>query len=180
MSRVGKALITIPAGVTCELSGLHLTVKGPKGTLEMDLRPEIEVRIENGEITAHRPNDRPETRAFHGMTRALINNMIIGVTQGFSRTLEIVGTGWRCNMAGDKLNVQVGYSHPVLVEAPPGIAIAVEGQNVIVVSGNDKGAVGQAAANIRAIRKPEPYKGKGIRYRDEWIRRKEGKAGGKK
>src|SRR5690606_34650883 len=115
-----------------------------------------------------------------GMTRALISNMVTGVTQGFSRTLEIHGTGWRCNMAGNKLNVQVGYSHPVEVVPEAGIDIAVEGQNVIVVTGIDKAAVGQTAADIRAIRKPEPYKGKGIRYRDEWIRRKEGKAGGKK
>ncbi|MBI1317880.1 MAG: 50S ribosomal protein L6 [Candidatus Hydrogenedens sp.] len=180
MSRVGKAPIAIPAGVKCELSGRHLKVTGPKGTLEIDLRPEIEVSVEDGRITAVRPNDRPETRAYHGMTRALINNMVLGVTNGFSRTLEIHGTGWRCNMAGDKLNVQVGYSHPVEVTPPPGINIAVEGQNVIVITGIDKAAVGQAAADIRAIRKPEPYKGKGIRYRDEWIRRKEGKAGGKK
>jgi len=179
VSRVGNAPITIPDGVKCELDGLHLKVTGPKGTLERDLRPEIEVKIEDGMITAVRPNERPQTRAYHGLVRALINNMVVGVTEGFERRLEIQGVGWRCNMKGQALNLQVGYSHPVEMDPPEGITFEVEGQNDIKVTGIDKQAVGQVAAKIRAVRKPEPYKGKGIRYKDEYVRRKEGKAGGK-
>ena len=179
MSRVGNAPITIPDGVKCELDGQHLKVTGPKGTLEQELRPEIGLKIEDGVITAERPNERPQTRAYHGLTRALINNMVQGVTEGYERRLEIQGVGWRCNMKGKTLNLQVGYSHPVEMDPPEGITFEVEGQNDIKVSGIDKQAVGQVAAKIRAVRKPEPYKGKGIRYKDEYVRRKEGKAGGK-
>jgi len=179
VSRVGNAPITIPDGVKCELDGQHLKVTGPKGTLEQELRPEIGLKIEDGVITAERPNERPQTRAYHGLTRALINNMVQGVTEGYERRLEIQGVGWRCNMKGKTLNLQVGYSHPVEMDPPEGITFEVEGQNDIKVSGIDKQAVGQVAAKIRAVRKPEPYKGKGIRYKDEYVRRKEGKAGGK-
>ena len=180
MSRVGNSPIPLPAGVKFDLNGLHLKVTGPKGSLELDLRPEVNLAVENGEVVFTRPNELPSTRSYHGMTRALVANMVKGVTEGFSRSLEIQGVGWRCNMAGTSINIQVGYSHPVVVEPPAGITYTVEGTNIILVSGIDKQSVGQAAANLRAIRKPEPYKGKGIRYRDEVVRRKEGKTGGKK
>ncbi len=180
MSRVGNSPIAIPSGVKVELNGLHLKVTGPKGTLELVLRPEVKLEQNDGQLVVTRPNEDQQTRAYHGMTRALVNNMVQGVTTGFTRTLEIQGVGWRCSLQGDALNIQVGYSHPVLVQPPAGITFAVEGTNVINVSGIDRQAVGQAAAEIRAIRKPEPYKGKGIRYRNEQVRRKEGKAGGKK
>lgn len=180
MSRVGNSPIAIPSGVKVELNGLHLKVTGPKGTLELDLRPEVSLEQNDGQLVVTRPNEEQQTRAYHGMTRALVNNMVQGVTTGFTRTLEIQGVGWRCSLQGDSLNIQVGYSHPVVVQPPAGITYTVEGTNVINVSGIDRQAVGQAAAEIRAIRKPEPYKGKGIRYRNEQVRRKEGKAGGKK
>lgn len=180
MSRVGNSPIAIPSGVKVELNGLHLKVTGPKGTLELDLRPEVNLEQNDGQLVVTRPNEEQQTRAYHGMTRALVNNMVQGVTTGFTRTLEIQGVGWRCSLQGDALNIQVGYSHPVVVQPPAGITYTVEGTNVINVSGIDRQAVGQAAAEIRAIRKPEPYKGKGIRYRNEQVRRKEGKAGGKK
>jgi large subunit ribosomal protein L6 len=131
-------------------------------------------------VTVTRPNEEAQTRAYHGMTRAIVANMVKGVTDGFTRALEIQGVGWRCNMVGESINIQVGYSHPVVVAPPAGITYTVEGTTLILVSGIDRQAVGQAAANLRAIRKPEPYKGKGIRYRDEVVRRKEGKTGGKK
>lgn len=180
MSRVGNSPIAIPSGVKVDINGLNLKVTGPKGALELTLRPEVNLELADGQLVVKRPNEEQQTRAYHGMTRALINNMVKGVTEGFTRTLEIQGVGWRCNMQGNALNIQVGYSHPVVVEPPAGITYAVEGTNVINVTGVDLQAVGQAAADIRAIRKPEPYKGKGIRYRGERVRRKEGKAGGKK
>ncbi len=180
MSRVGNSPIPLPAGVKFDLNGQHLKVTGPKGTLEYDIRPEVGVSVEDGQVVFTRPDEAPQTRSYHGMTRALVANMVKGVTEGFTRSLEIQGVGWRCNMTGSSLNIQVGYSHPVVVEPPAGISYTVEGTNVILVSGISKQDVGQAAADIRAIRKPEPYKGKGIRYRDEVVRRKEGKTGGKK
>lgn len=177
MSRIGKKLITIPDGVKVEKSGTTIKVTGPKGTLEQEMPREIAIEIADAEVTCVRPNEKPDIRALHGLTRALLNNMVVGVTEGYVRTLEIQGVGYRANMNGATLNLQVGHSHPVAIEAPEGIEFNVEGTTVIKVSGIDKQQVGQAAANIRAWRKPEPYKGKGIRYSGEYVRRKAGKAG---
>jgi large subunit ribosomal protein L6 len=165
--------------VKAELSGGVLKVTGPKGTLEQAIHGDVTVGIAGGEISVQRPTDKPEHRALHGLTRALIANMVTGVTEGFTRTLEIQGVGYRASMQGKTLNLALGYSHPVMVEPPPDIEFAVEGTNVIKVSGIDKQRVGQIAANVRAWRKPEPYKGKGIRYQGEYVRRKVGKAGSK-
>mgnify|MGYP003572266076 CR=1 FL=1 len=177
MSRVGKQPIPIPSGVTCDLKGTHLKVKGPKGELERDLEPSIAVAIEDGAVVVTRSSDAPKERALHGLTRALVNNMVVGVTAGFEKSLTIVGVGYRASMQGKALNLVLGFSHPVMVEPPKGIAFAVEGTQTIKVSGIDKGLVGQTAADVRALRKPEPYKGKGVRYTDEHVRRKVGKAG---
>lgn len=177
MSRIGKNPISIPDGVKVELSGNTVKVSGPKGTLEQETREEIAIEISETEVTCVRPNEKPHIRALHGLTRALLNNMVIGVTQGYEKTLEIQGVGYRANMAGKKLNLQVGHSHPIEIEAPEGVEFTVDGNTTIKVSGIDKQQVGQAAANIRSWRKPEPYKGKGIRYIDEYVRRKAGKAG---
>lgn len=182
MSRIGNAPVAIPDGVTCTLKDSTFTVKGPKGELHQSIAPEITVVIdgEAGEIRVQRSSDQPEQRAMHGLTRALINNMVEGAGKGYERRLEIVGVGYRAAMNGTAIQLQVGHSHPVVMEAPAGITFAVEGTTNILVSGVDKQAVGQAAARIRAVRKPEPYKGKGIRYAGEQVRRKEGKSGGKK
>ena len=177
MSRVGKAPVPVPDSVKIDLKGSHLKVTGPKGTLERDFDPCITVRVGEGEILVTRSTDQPEHRAKHGLTRALINNMVLGTTQGFEKILEIQGVGYRASMQGKNLNLALGFSHPVTVEPPEGIELTVEGTNVIKVSGIDKQQVGQVAAQIRAWRKPEPYKGKGIRYRNEYVRRKAGKAG---
>jgi len=179
VSRVGRAPITIPEGVKCEFKAGVFKVSGPKGELECTLRPEIKVEIEDSTISFTRPDDKPQTRAYHGLTRALVNNLIVGVTEGYSRELAVEGVGYRASIQGKNLNLQAGFSHPVSVEPPEGITFEVEGQNLIRVSGIDKQKVGQVAADIRALRPPEPYKGKGIRYRDEQIRRKVGKAGTK-
>ncbi len=179
MSRVGNAPVPVPDGVKVELTGNVVKVTGPKGTLEQDYDPRIVVTVEDGEVRVARPNDRPEMRAKHGLTRALINNMVQGVTSGFERVLEIQGVGYRAAMQGKSLTISVGFSHPVQVEPPEGIEFAVEGNNIIKISGIDKQQVGQVAADIRAWRKPEPYKGKGIRYQGEYVRRKVGKAGTK-
>ena len=179
MSRVGKQPIPIPDGVNVDIKGKHITVKGPKGTLERDLEPSIAVAIEDNQIVVTRPSDKPEHRAKHGLTRALLNNMVNGVKDGFQRVLEIQGVGYRASMQGKNLNLALGFSHPVTVEPPEGIDFAVDGTNVIRVSGIDKQQVGQIAANIRGWRPPEPYKGKGIRYQGEYVRRKVGKAGAK-
>ena len=152
-------------------------MNGPKGTLKQAVQPVIKVDIGESEVVFSRPNDRPETRALHGLTRALLSNMVIGVTEGYEKTLEIHGVGYRAKMEGKSLALQVGHSHPVSVPAPDGIEYSVEGNTTIKVAGIDKQKVGQAAAKIRAWRKPEPYKGKGIRYRGEHVRRKAGKAG---
>ena len=180
MSRIGKLPVAVPAGVTIDLKeGNFLTVKGPKGTLEQQFSDALSINIDGAEITVTRPNDRKENRALHGLTRTLINNMVVGVTAGYSKTLEINGVGYRAAKAGKQLNLTLGYSHPVEMIDPDGITTEVEGQNKIIVSGIDKQAVGQYAAVIRAKRAPEPYKGKGIKYSDEVIRRKAGKAGKK-
>ena len=179
MSRVGKLPVAIASGVKCELDGLHLRITGPKGVLERDLHPDVAVSVETDAITVTRPDDLPEHRALHGLTRALIQNMMIGVTQGFEKTLQIEGVGYRASLQGKMLNLALGYSHPVMVEPPDGITFNVEGTQTIKVSGINKELVGQTASNIRAWRKPEPYKGKGIRYSTERVRRKVGKAGAK-
>jgi large subunit ribosomal protein L6 len=159
------------------LSGCRLKVEGPKGSLERDLEPTISVHVGEKEITVTRSDDLPESRALHGLTRALINNMIRGVTEGFEKVLTIEGVGYRASLQGKNLNLALGFSHPVSVEPPDGITFAVEGTQTIRVAGISKELVGQTAADIRALREPEPYKGKGIRYRDEYVRRKVGKAG---
>ncbi|MCH7908244.1 MAG: 50S ribosomal protein L6 [Candidatus Hydrogenedentes bacterium] len=177
MSRVGKLPVPVPDGVKIDLKDSHLKVTGPKGTLERDFDPCITVHVGEGEILVTRSTDQREHRAKHGLTRALINNMVLGTTQGFEKILEIQGVGYRASMQGKNLNLALGFSHPVTVEPPEGIELTVEGTNVIKVTGIDKQQVGQVAAQIRAWRKPEPYKGKGIRYRNEYVRRKAGKAG---
>ena len=177
MSRIGRKPITIPAGVEIKKNGNKYTVKGPKGQLERELSSEIKVNIKDGEITFERPNDLPHIRALHGTTRANLNNMVTGVSEGFAIRLELVGVGYRVQANGKGLTLALGYSHPVEIEAVDGITFKVEGNTKITVEGIDKQLVGQIAANIRAKRPPEPYKGKGVKYADEVIRRKEGKKG---
>lgn len=177
MSRVGKAPIPVPSGVDVTLDGRRVTVKGPKGTLERDLPGEITIRQEDGELLVERPDDERESKALHGLSRALVNNMVQGVTEGFKKELEIVGVGYRATAKGpNALELAVGYSHTVPVQAPDGITFELESPTRVDVVGIDKELVGQVAANIRKIRKPEPYKGKGIKYVDERIQRKAGKA----
>ena len=179
MSRIGKMPIAIPSGVTVEVAENNkVTVKGPKGTLSRTLPSELAIKQENGELKVERPNDEKEIRALHGLTRALINNMVVGVTDGFQKTLEINGVGYRAAKQGKTLTLSLGYSHPVVMEDPEGITTEVK-DNQIIVSGISKEAVGQYAAVIREKRSPEPYKGKGIKYSDEVIRRKVGKTGKK-
>ena len=180
MSRIGNKLITVPAGVEVKLDGQKITVKGPKGTLTREIHKNMKVSLEGNVIKVERPNDEKENRSLHGLTRTLINNMIQGTVKEFERVLEINGVGYRAQKQGNKLVLTLGYSHPVEVEAPEGITIDVPSQNSIIVKGIDKQLVGQVAANIREYKLPEPYKGKGIKYVGEHIRRKEGKAGGKK
>ena len=177
MSRIGKAPIELPAGVDFKVDGKHLTVKGPKGQLEMDVVPEIDVTVEGNVIHVTRPSDEKKYRSLHGLTRTLVHNMVVGVTDGFSKTLEMVGTGYRANAEGKTLTINIGFSHPVVLEAPEGITYETPNQTTIVVKGSNKQQVGNLAADIRAIRKPEPYLGKGIKYQNEHIRRKEGKTG---
>jgi large subunit ribosomal protein L6 len=177
MSRIGRLPIDIPAGVTVSVTGQDVSVKGPKGELTLTAAHPIEVKVEENQVLVTRPDDERESRSLHGLTRTLINNNIIGVTQGYSKGLEVVGTGYRVAQKGTAVEFALGFSHPVLVEAPAGITLTVEGNNKLTVSGIDKQAVGEAAANIRKIRKPEPYKGKGVRYAGENVRRKVGKAG---
>ncbi len=178
MSRIGKAPITIPSGVDVTLSGRHISVKGPKGTLERDLPGEITVRQDGDTLLVERPNDERQNRALHGLVRSLVNNMVVGVHQEFTKELEIIGVGYRAAAAGpSKLDLALGFSHPVSVDAPDGITFEVPTPNRIVVRGIDKEAVGQVAANIRKIRKPEPYKGKGVRYLGEFVAKKAGKTG---
>ena len=177
MSRIGRMAIAVPTGVNVGYSDRVVTVKGPKGELKLRCAVPIDVKVENGSVSVTRPNDEKRSKQLHGLTRTLIANMVRGVTSGFSRTLDIVGVGYRAQTQGKKLNLSVGYSHPVVIEPPAGIEIKVEGTNKIVISGADKQQVGQLAAVIRDVRPPEPYKGKGIRYEGERVRRKLGKAG---
>jgi large subunit ribosomal protein L6 len=179
MSRVGNAPIQLPANVNVEIAEGQVSVKGPKGELSRRLPRQISVRREDAQLRIERTSDEPQQRSLHGLTRSLIANMVTGVTSGYSRRLEINGVGYRAAVAGGNLVLQVGYSHPVLYPAPPGIGFAVQG-NAVVISGADKELVGQVAAQIRSVRPPEPYKGKGIKYAEEVIRRKAGKAGAKK
>ena len=177
MSRIGKLPITVPAGVDVKIDGSTVTVKGPKGELTRSFQPIITIAQEGDQIQVTRPNDTREAKSFHGLTRTLLANMVQGVSTGFSKKLELVGVGYRAALKGKNLEMQLGYSHPVLVEAPENITFEVPSQTEIIVSGPSKEQVGQVAANIRKWRKPEPYKGKGIRYEGEHIRRKVGKAG---
>lgn len=176
MSRVGNLPVSIPDGVKIEIKGDAIAVTGPKGTLTESLRPELEVKIEDNEVIITRPNEQKQTKAYHGLLRALIANMVEGVTKGYEKILDIEGVGYRASMKGKDLDLSVGHSHPVVMTPPEGITFEVDGQQTIKVSGISKQLVGQVAANVRKVRKPEPYKGKGIRYRDEYVRRKEGKA----
>ena len=178
MSRIGKLPINIPGGVTITVGDDNtVVVKGPKGELSEKISPKMELSMEDGVLTVKRPNDLKENRALHGLSRTLINNMVVGVTTGYSKTLEIVGVGSRAQKQGNKLVLNLGYSHPVEFEEPQGITFDVPTPNKVVVSGINKQQVGQMAADIRIKRAPEPYKGKGIRYEGEYVRRKEGKTG---
>ena len=180
MSRIGKMPIAVPAGVTVDIAENNkVTVKGPKGTLERVLPAEMEIKLEGDTVTVSRPNDLKKMKSLHGLTRTLINNMVIGVSEGYEKKLEINGVGYRAQKQGKKLVLSLGYSHPVEMEDPEGLETVVDGTNIIVVKGIDKEKVGQYAAKIRAKRSPEPYKGKGIKYADEVIRRKVGKTGKK-
>ena len=180
MSRIGRMPIAIPAGVTVEIAENNVvTVKGPKGTLTRTLAPEMDIKLEGAQIVVTRPNDLKRMKSLHGLTRTLINNMVVGVTNGYEKKLEVNGVGYRAAKSGKKLTLSLGYSHPVEMEDPEGIESVVEGQNIIIVKGIDKEKVGQYAAEIRDKRRPEPYKGKGIKYADEVIRRKVGKTGKK-
>ena len=177
MSRIGRMPIAIPAGVTVSLAeNNRVTVKGPKGTLERTLPEEMEIKVEGEEVTVTRPNDLKKMKSLHGLTRTLINNMVIGVTDGYEKVLEVNGVGYRAQKSGKKLTLNLGFSHPVEMEDPEGIESSVDG-NKIIIKGIDKEKVGQYAAEIRDKRRPEPYKGKGIKYIDEVIRRKVGKTG---
>ena len=178
MSRIGKSPIPVPKGVEVTVDGVHVTAKGPKGTLERDIPGVITVRQDGEALLVERPDDERRNRAMHGLVRSLVNNMVVGVTQGFTKELEIVGVGYRATAKGPgAIELALGYSHPVNIQAPEGVSFEVPAPNRIVVSGIDKEAVGQVAADIRAWRKPEPYKGKGVRYSGEHVRRKAGKAG---
>ena len=178
MSRIGKLPVNIPGGVTITVGDDNtVVVKGPKGELSEKISPKMELSMEDGVLTVKRPNDLKENRALHGLSRTLINNMVVGVTTGYSKTLEIVGVGYRAQKQGNKLVLNLGYSHPVEFEEPQGITFDVPTPNKVVVSGINKQQVGQMAADIRIKRAPEPYKGKGIRYEGEYVRRKEGKTG---
>ncbi|WP_179580147.1 50S ribosomal protein L6 [Glaciibacter psychrotolerans] len=177
MSRIGRMPIEIPAGVTVSADGQLVSVKGPKGELTLTVAKPIEVKIEDAQVLVTRPDDERSSRSLHGLTRTLIHNQIIGVTQGYTKGLEIVGTGYRVTQKGSSVEFALGFSHPVTVDPPAGISLTVDGNTKLTVAGIDKQAVGEVAANIRKIRKPEPYKGKGVRYAGEIVRRKAGKSG---
>jgi large subunit ribosomal protein L6 len=177
MSRIGRQPVSVPGGVEVKIDGQKVSVKGPKGSLEHTVAEPIKVALDEGTVTVTRPDDINTNRALHGLTRTLINNMVVGVTQGYGKTLEIVGVGYRVVQKGKNLEFSLGYSHPITVEAPEGITFTVERPTIFKVEGIDKQKVGEVAANIRKLRKPDPYKGKGVRYQGEQIRRKVGKAG---
>ena len=176
MSRIGKMPVAIPSGVDVSIDGHTVTVKGGKGELTRTFNDLLSIKVEDGNVIVERPDDSREAKSLHGLTRTLINNMIVGVSEGFSKKLELVGVGYRAALKGSDLEMQLGYSHPVVVSAPENISFEVPSQTEIIVKGISKEQVGQVAANIRAWRKPEPYKGKGIRYEGEYVRRKLGKA----
>ena len=176
MSRIGKAPIPVPTGVEVSINGRQVAVKGPKGALDLEVPGEITVRQDGEEILVERPDDERQNRALHGLTRSLVNNMVVGVSEGFSKELQIVGVGYRAASKGSDLELQLGFSHPVIVKAPDGIEFDVPEPTRIIVSGTNKQVVGQVAADIRSHRKPEPYKGKGVRYLGEHVPRKAGKA----
>jgi large subunit ribosomal protein L6 len=177
LSRIGRKLIQVPAGIEVNIDDQHISVKGPRGELLLDIRSPIKVIREDNIIRLERSSDSKYEKSLHGLYRSLINNMVIGVSDGFSKTLEIVGTGYRANKSGKKLEILVGYSHPVIFEENAGITFEVPNQTTIIVKGIDKQLVGEIAAEIRSVRKPEPYKGKGIRYQGEYVRKKVGKTG---
>jgi large subunit ribosomal protein L6 len=177
MSRIGRLPITIPAGVDVTIDGRTVTVKGPKGQLSRELHPDIAVSREDGSIVVTRPTEQKVHKQLHGLTRTLVNNMVVGVTDGYRKGLEITGVGYRATKNGEKLTLNLGYSHPIEIDPPKGISFEVENPTRLAVVGIDKELVGQVAAQVRATRKPEPYKGKGVRYAGEYIRRKAGKAG---
>ena len=179
MSRIGKKPVTVPAGVTLTLQGHEVAVKGPKGELRRRLHPEMQLAMNDGSFTVSRPSDEPRHKALHGLTRTLVQNMVDGVSKGFSKTLEIQGVGYKAEAKPYGVNLVVGFSHPVKYEAPKGIKISVENNTVVKIEGADKEAVGQVAAELRQVRPPEPYKGKGVRYQGEQVRRKAGKTGAK-
>ncbi|MGL5041915.1 MAG: 50S ribosomal protein L6 [Culicoidibacterales bacterium] len=181
MSRIGNKVLTVPTGVTVELKENNTVfVKGPKGELTQQFNADLTIKLEENQLTVARPNDIKQTKMIHGTTTALLNNMLIGVSEGYEIKLQIIGVGYRANLAGDTLNLSLGFSHPVQYVAEPGITLEVPTQTEIIVRGIDKQRVGEVAANIRKHRRPEPYKGKGIRYVGEHVRRKEGKTAGKK
>ena len=177
MSRIGRVPIDVPSGVDVKVNGSAVTVTGPKGELNLTVASPIEVKLEDGQVVVTRPNDERESRSLHGLTRTLIQNQIIGVTEGYSKGLEIVGTGYRVAQNGNSLEFALGYSHSITVDPPAGISFTIDGNTKLAVHGIDKQQVGEVAANIRKLRKPEPYKGKGVRYAGEVVRRKAGKAG---
>jgi large subunit ribosomal protein L6 len=177
MSRIGRRPIPIPSGVEVKVEGYQVSVKGPKGLLEQRMHPAMRVSVVDGNVVVERPSEERLHRALHGLTRSLVANMVEGVTNGYAKTLEIQGVGYRAALKGSNIELAVGYSHPVVIEPPKGVTFEVPQPNRIVVSGADKQQVGQIAANIRAVRKPDAYKGKGIRYQGEYVRKKAGKAG---
>ena len=177
MSRIGRLPISVPSGVEIKIDGQDVAVKGPKGELKLTVKSPIEVKLEDGQVLVTRPDDERESRSLHGLARSLIANQIVGVSDGYSKGLEVVGTGYRVQSKGNSVEFALGYSHPITVDPPQGISFTVEGNNKLTVSGIDKQAVGEVAANIRKLRKPEPYKGKGVRYAGEVVRRKAGKSG---
>jgi len=180
MSRIGKKAVTLPKGVQVTVNGQKIEVKGPKGTLSRELHQDVSVAVDGGQLVVSPKVDALEARKFHGLTRTLVNNMVVGVTDGFSKRLKLVGVGYRAASAGRKVTLSLGYSHPVEYEPPTGIEIKVDQQTTVIVTGADKELVGQVAAKVRGFRPPEPYHGKGVRYEDERIITKVGKAAGKK
>ena len=177
MSRIGNKVVVLPAGVEIKQDGNNITVKGPKGELTREFSSDIKMNIEGNEVTFTRPNDSKEMKTIHGTTRANFNNMFVGVSEGFQKALELIGVGYRAQVQGNKLTLNVGYSHPVEMTAPEGVTFEVPANTQVIVKGINKEVVGELAANIRGVRPPEPYKGKGIRYVGEFVRRKEGKTG---